>query len=188
VVHARGPQIMTGYYKRPDLTEQIISSNGWLDTGDLGMLTWDNELKITGRAKDTVVLLGGENIEPAPIEERLRASEFIAQAVVLGQDQKFLGALIVPDFEALDAWTETERVTAASREELVEDPKVRSMYNQVISGIVNAQNGFKSFEQIYRFQILPTDFTVGEELSAKQEIKRHVIDARYKTQIAQLFT
>ena len=188
VVHARGPQIMNGYYKRPDLTEQIISSDGWLDTGDLGMLTWDNELKITGRAKDTVVLLGGENIEPGPIEERLRASEFIAQAVVLGQDQKFLAALIVPDFDALDAWAESEHVTVASREELVEDPQVRSMYNQVISGIVNAQNGFKSFEQIYRFQVLPDEFTVGEELSAKQEIKRHVIDARYQTRISELFT
>ena len=179
---------MKGYYKRPDLTAQILSDDGWLDTGDLGMLTWDNELKITGRAKDTVVLLGGENVEPAPIEERLRESEFIAQAVVLGQDRKFLGALIVPDFELLESWAEEEQITVASRDALVEEPRVRNHYNQIISGLVNAQSGFKSFEQIYRFRVVPTEFTVGEELSAKQEIKRHVIVDRYRDQVEALFS
>jgi long-chain acyl-CoA synthetase len=188
VVIARGPQVMKGYYRRPDLTAQILSDDGWLNTGDLGMLTWDNELKITGRAKDTIVLLGGENIEPAPIEERLRESEFIAQAVVLGQDQKFLAALIVPDFEALEGWAENEQITVASREALMEEPAVRTFYNQIISGLVNSSNGFKSFEQIYRFTLLPEDFTVGEELSAKQEIKRHIIQERYSRQIGGLFS
>ncbi len=188
VVYARGPQIMKGYYRRPDLTAQILSDDGWLNTGDLGMLTWDNELKITGRAKDTIVLLGGENIEPAPIEERLRESEYVAQAVVLGQDQKFLAVLIVPEFEALEAWAENEQITVASREALVEEPRVRNHYNQIISGLVSSQNGFKSFEQIYRFTLLPEEFAVGEELSAKQEIKRHVIQKRYARQIAELFS
>ncbi len=188
VVFARGPQVMKGYYRRPDLTSQILSDDGWLNTGDLGMLTWDNELKITGRAKDTIVLLGGENIEPAPIEERLRESEFISQAVVLGQDQKFLAVLIVPDFEILDAWAADEQITVSSRDALVEEPRVRTLFNQIISGLVSTHNGFKSFEQIYRFTLLPVEFTVGEELSAKQEIKRHVIQERYGRQIEALFS
>ncbi len=188
VIFARGPQVMKGYYRRPDLTTQILSDDGWINTGDLGMLTWDNELKITGRAKDTIVLLGGENIEPAPIEERLRESEYIAQAVVLGQDQKFLAALIVPDFEALEAWAENEQITTSSRDALVEEPQVRTLFNQIISNLVSTQNGFKSFEQIYRFSLLSDDFTVGEELSAKQEIKRHVIQERYDRQIRELFS
>lgn len=187
VVFARGPQVMKGYYKRPDLTSQILSDDGWIDTGDLGMLTWDNELKITGRAKDTIVLLGGENVEPAPIEERLRGSEFVAQAVVLGQDQKFLAALIVPEFEALEAWAEEQQIVVSSRESLVDEPTVQTMFNQVISGLINPQNGFKSFEQIYRFRLLPGDFTVGDELSAKQEIKRHVIAEKYRREIEELF-
>jgi len=114
--------------------------------------------------------------------------EFIAQAVVLGQDQKFLAALIVPDFEALEGWAENEQITVASREALMEEPAVRTFYNQIISGLVNSSNGFKSFEQIYRFTLLPEDFTVGEELSAKQEIKRHIIQERYSRQIGGLFS
>lgn len=188
VVFARGPQVMKGYYKRPDLTSQILTKDGWIDTGDLGMLTWDNELKITGRAKDTIVLLGGENIEPAPIEEKLRASEYIAQAVVLGQDQKFLAALIVPEFDALEAWAESEQLIVSSRDALVEDPSVHHLYNQIVSSMINPQNGFKSFEQVYRFRVLSEEFAVGEELSAKQEIKRHVIADKFSKEIDQLFS
>ena len=187
IVFARGPQIMVGYYKEPDMTAAILSDDGWLDTGDLGMLTWDNELKITGRAKDTIVLLGGENVEPAPIEERLRESEFIAQAMTIGQDRKFLGALIVPDFEVLEHWAGEQQVSFSGREDLVADEQVNALYTREIARLVGTQNGFKSFEQIYRFDLLTEDFTVGEELSAKQEIKRHVITEKYKKTIDQLF-
>ncbi|MCG8479032.1 MAG: AMP-binding protein, partial [Spirochaetales bacterium] len=188
VVHAKGPQVMAGYYKHPDLTSAILSEDGWLDTGDLGMLTWDNELKITGRAKDTIVLLGGENIEPAPIEERLRESEYIAQAIAVGQDQKFLAALLVPDFDALEQWADGERITASGREDLLEDSRVQSLFTQEIARRINSQSGFKTFEQVFRFRLLPDEFRVGEELSAKQEIKRHVIVERYQKEIAELFS
>jgi long-chain acyl-CoA synthetase len=186
-VLARGPQVMKGYYKRQDLTDGMIGPEGWLDTGDLGMLTWDNELKITGRAKDTIVLLGGENVEPAPIEEKLRESEFIAQAMVVGQDQKFLAALIVPDFEALEPWAQSESILTSDREGLVQESSVRQLINQEIARLVNAQSGFRSFEQVNRFALLTKDFAVGEELSAKQEIKRHVIAERYHKEIETLF-
>lgn len=188
VVLARGPQVMKGYYKRPDLTDAMIDDEGWLNTGDLGMLTWDNELKITGRAKDTIVLIGGENVEPSPIEEKLRESTYIAQAMVVGQDQKFLGVLIVPDFEVLDGWASENGVDSGNREQLVADSRVRDLFHQEITELVSKQNGFRTFEQISRFVILPTDFAVGEELSAKQEIKRHVIADRYASEIAGLFT
>ncbi|MFW5694083.1 MAG: AMP-dependent synthetase/ligase [Alkalispirochaeta sp.] len=184
---ARGPQVMKGYYKRQDLTDGIIGPGGWLDTGDLGMLTWDNELKITGRAKDTIVLLGGENVEPAPIEEKLRESEYIAHAMVVGQDQKFLAVLIVPDFEALEAWATAESIVATEREALIQDPAVRQLFNQEVTRLVNAQNGFRTFEQVNRFALLPAEFEVGEELSAKQEIKRHVIAQHYQEEIVSLF-
>jgi len=85
VIQARGPQVMLGYYRRPDLTQKVLSPDGWLDTGDLGMWTINRELKIVGRAKDTIVLRGGENIEPIPIEQRLCESPYILQAIVLGQ-------------------------------------------------------------------------------------------------------
>ena len=184
---ARGPQVMKGYYKRPDLTAAMIDNEGWLDTGDLGMLTWDNELKITGRAKDTIVLLGGENVEPAPIEEKLRESSYIAQAMVVGQDQKFLAALIVPDYEALAQWAAEEGVTTSERAGFAEEPRVHQLFNQEVSSLVNNQNGFRGFEQVNRFRILTKDFEIGDELSAKQEIKRHVIAERYAQEIRELF-
>jgi long-chain acyl-CoA synthetase len=95
IIWVRGRQVMKGYYKKPDATAAVLSPDGWFNTGDIGMLTHDNELRITGRAKDTIVLRGGENVEPVPIEHKMRESPYIFQCMVLGQDQKYLAALIV---------------------------------------------------------------------------------------------
>jgi len=100
VIHIRGPQVMKGYFKNQEATDKAIK-DGWMDTGDLGMFNYKKTLTITGRAKDTVVLLGGENVEPVPIENKIVESPYIAQCMVIGQDQKNLGAIIVPDFDAL---------------------------------------------------------------------------------------
>ena len=102
LIQVRGPQVMKGYYKREDETAKAITKEGWLNTGDIGIYTLNGELKIVGRAKDTIVLLGGENIEPEPIELLLRDSSYIDQAMVVGQDKKFLGALIVPDNQQIN--------------------------------------------------------------------------------------
>ena len=178
---------MKGYYNRPDATAEILDEEGWLNTGDLGMLTHRGELKITGRAKDTIVLLGGENIEPAPIEQKVQESEFIEQAVVVGQDQKYLGVLIVPALEALEHYADENHIPYMDRSDLIEDDAVRELMENEIHSRINSRNGFKSFEQIYRFALLHDSFQVGEELSAKQEIKRHVIAQKYETTIRGLF-
>ncbi len=187
VIYVRGPQVMKGYYNRPDATAEILDEEGWLNTGDLGMLTHRGELKITGRAKDTIVLLGGENIEPAPIEQKVQESEFIEQAVVVGQDQKYLGVLIVPALEALEHYANENHIPYMDRSDLIEDDAVRELMENEIHSRINSRNGFKSFEQIYRFALLHDSFQVGEELSAKQEIKRHVIAQKYETTIRGLF-
>ena len=124
IIMVRGPSVMLGYYKRPELTAKVLGEDGWLDSGDLGMLTLDGELKITGRAKDTIVLRGGENVEPAPIEQKLAESEYISQAVVVGQDQKYLAALIVPDRDAIVAWAEENAVPIVDYEGLLQQPEV----------------------------------------------------------------
>ncbi|HEY9705922.1 MAG TPA: AMP-binding protein, partial [Allocoleopsis sp.] len=104
LVLAKGPQIMQGYYQNPDATAKVIDSDGWFDTGDLGLLTADNDLVLTGRAKDTIVLTNGENIEPQPIEDACLRSLYIDQIMLVGQDQKMLGALIVPNLDTLQKW------------------------------------------------------------------------------------
>lgn len=185
VIWAKGPQVMLGYYKKPEWTAKVIDQQGFFNTGDLGLLTWDNEIKILGRVKDTIVLLGGENVEPLPIENKLKENELIAQAVVVGQDQKYLGALLVPDWAAL----ETRRADLGLSGDLgPNNPGVRALYEGLVKAAVSAETGFKSFERVNRFVLLPKAFEIGRELSAKQEVKRFVIAELYKKEIAGLFT
>jgi long-chain acyl-CoA synthetase len=187
VIHVRGPQVMTGYYRKPDLTAKVLSPDGWLDTGDLGMLTYRGEIKITGRAKDTIVLRGGENIEPVPIEQKLCESVYLQQAVVLGQDEKYLAALIVPSQENVLAWAKDNTIPIDDYESLLQQPEVKELIDAEINEYVSARQGFKSFERIFKFALLAAPFEVGKELSAKQEIKRHAVNEIYKKQIHKLF-
>lgn len=188
VLHCRGPQIMKGYFKQPDLTKTVIGEDGYLDTGDLAMCTLDGEIKIVGRAKDTIVLSGGENVEPDPIEKKLRESEYIANAVLLGQDRKFLAALIIPDFDALGSYAQANNIPFESIEDLCESPEVHELISSQGSSLVNSRTGFKSFERVARYHVLCKDFAVGKELSAKQEVKRHVVDEVYAKEIKALFS
>ncbi len=187
IVYVRGPQVMLGYYKKPELTAKVLSPDGWLNTGDLGMLTRNGFLKLTGRAKDTIVLLGGENVEPLPIEQRICDSPYVKQAVVLGQDQRFLAALVVPDQEVVTAWAKENTVPIVDYETMLRQPEVRELIDYEINQAVNQKTGFKSFERIFRFELLASPFEVGKELSAKQEIKRHAIAELYRHEIARLF-
>jgi long-chain acyl-CoA synthetase len=187
VIHARGAQVMAGYYKRPDLTDLVIDKDGWINTGDIGVWTHKGEYAIRGRAKDTIVLSGGENIEPVPIEARLRESEFIEQAVVVGQDKKYLAALIVPDTKRLELYVKENNIPYMARYDVTELPEVHELLNTEINELASAKNGFKSYERINRFAILPESFKVGRELSAKQEVMRHKIAEIYAKEIASLF-
>jgi len=187
VLYARGPQIMKGYYRKPELTAEVIDKDGWLNTGDLSMKTWDEEFKIVGRAKDTIVLLGGENIEPAPIEERLKLSPYISLAVVVGQDKKFLGALILVDQDNVKTWAAENSVSYVDDEELFTGNEIHELISGEISTLISQASGFKMFERIARFTVLPGNFEVSRELSGKQEIKRHVIDKLYAKEIKSLF-
>jgi long-chain acyl-CoA synthetase len=127
VVMVKGPLVMQGYYKNEKATREVLFPDGWLNTGDLGRLTYTGELQITGRLKDTIVLLGGENIEPSPIEQKLSASRFIRQVMVIGQDRKLLGALIVPDFEELKSYAESEHISYVGIDDLIKNPQIKSL-------------------------------------------------------------
>jgi len=187
VIYVRGPGVMRGYYNRPEATRAVLSEDGWLDTGDLGMLTHGGELKLTGRAKDTVVLLGGENVEPLPIEQKLTESEYIDSAVIVGQDEKFLGALIVPNQDAVERYADENHVPYNDYEDLVENSSILELIESEINAYVNAKSGFRGFERVYRFRVVPKPFEVGDELSAKQEVKRHVVVEKYTEKVASMF-
>ncbi len=187
VIHVRGPQIMRGYYKRVDDTATVISGEGWLDTGDIGTLTVDGQIRITGRAKDTVVLLGGENVEPEPIEELVRQSDYVEHVMVVGQDQRFLGALIVPNADHLAAFAAEQGLPRDDPAALLATDAVRNLIQGEVQSRVNAKNGFKSFERIARIALIQQPFEVGRELTHTLKMRRHVISDQYASRIAELF-
>ncbi len=187
LILVRGRQIMKGYYKRDDLTEKIIDKEGWLNTGDLGMISCDNELKIVGRAKDTIVLLGGENIEPAVIEKALNASPYIERTVVIGQDQKYVSALIVPDESNVVSYAEENNIVYDNYDALLETNEIQSLFRSEIDALDNAKTGFRTCERIFKFALLKNSFEIGKEINQKQELMRHKIVQIYKKQISKLF-
>ena len=154
---------MKGYYKRPDLTEKVIDKDGWLNTGDVGLVTFDGFLKITGRAKDTIVLLDGENIEPVGIENALCASEFIESAIVLGQDQKYLASLIVPCKEAIEKWAKNNNIIYDTYEALVSNPQIKKLIEKIVNDTISLKKGFRTCEKIFKIALLSESFKVGRE-------------------------
>ena len=181
-IHARGPQIMLGYYKDPEGTARVLH-DGWLKTGDIGMVTFNDCLKIVGRCKDTIVLLNGENVEPLPIESRLTHSSLIDHCMLVGQDQKHLGALIVP---ALDGFR-SEGLLAANLLELAASPKARSIMESEIRRLISLEAGFKSHERIADFRFVTKPFEAGQEMTATYKLKRHVIAKQYASLIDEMF-
>ncbi|MBQ7366129.1 MAG: AMP-binding protein [Spirochaetaceae bacterium] len=186
-VQVKGPTVMKGYYKREDLTAKVIDKDGWFDTGDIGLITLGGELVLKGRIKDTIVLRGGENIEPLTIEMKLNNSRYIAQSMVVGQDQRFLGAIIVPSEEEIVGYAQEQQIPYEDYSSLLKTQEIKKLIDEEIQTAISAKNGFRLFEKISRFFILDKPFVVGETLSAKQEIMRHKISEIYAKEIAELF-
>jgi long-chain acyl-CoA synthetase len=187
IVYVRGPQVMKGYYKNPEATQKALN-DGWMDTGDLGMINFKDTLTLTGRAKDTVVLLGGENVEPVPIENKLLESPYISQIMVVGQDQKNLGAIIIPDFPKLKEWAISNGIPDSDEATLISNAKVVDFYKKEIKDLNSAKHGFKSFEQVSPFFLITKPFEVGDELTNLMKLKRHVITDKYKDMIKKIYS
>ena len=186
IIFVRGPQVMKGYYKNPEATAKALK-DGWMDTGDLGMINFKDTLTITGRAKETIVLLGGENVEPVPIENKISESKYVGQIMVIGQDQKNLGAIIVPEFNFLREWAKDNGIPESDDNALIQNPKVFDLFKKEIKDLNSAKNGFKSFEQVTPFFIISKPFEVGDEMTNLMKLKRHVITEKYKDKIAEVY-
>ncbi|MDR0502560.1 MAG: long-chain fatty acid--CoA ligase [Treponema sp.] len=187
IIYVRGAQVMKGYYKKEEATSAVLSEDGWFNTGDIGMLTYDNELRITGRAKDTIVIRSGENVEPVPIECKLRESPYIMQCMVAGQDQKNLAALIVPRQQAVMDFAEENAIPIVDYDLLLQQPEINAIIASEIADRVCSKAGFRPYERIYKFILLPKPFETGKELSGKGELLRSRITALYAKEIQKLF-
>lgn len=180
-IHVRGPQVMSGYYKDPERTAEILP-DGSLNTGDIGMVTFNDCLKILGRSKETIVLLNGENIEPVPIEARLVASPLIDQCMVTGQDARQLGLLVVPSLDGF----RSAGISAPDTASLASNPEAVKLLDAEIRRLINSEAGFKAHERITVFRMIPKPFEVGDELTNTFKLKRHVITERYAALIADM--
>ncbi|MCG8569389.1 MAG: long-chain fatty acid--CoA ligase [Spirochaetes bacterium] len=187
VVYIKGDLVMAGYYKEPEKTAAILK-NGWLNTGDLGRKTITNEVQIIGRAKDTIVLMGGENIEPEPIEGKLLESHLINQIIVVGQDKKNLGALVIPDEENLILEVKEMGIKDASYLELIENEKIKMLFADIIKDKISHKNHFRDFEKITCFKLLSSPFEIGVEMTQTLKLKRNIIHEKYHNEIEEMYT
>ncbi len=183
----RGPNVMLGYFKEPEKTRAVLSEDGWFDSGDILMWSTAGDLKFAGRAKDTIVLMGGENVEPTPIEGKLLQSPLFNQVVVVGQDRKNLGVLIVPNIDEVENYFAERGVTIPDSTQWVENKEVNALFREQIKKLVSAENGFKAFERISQFRLLPGELEKDIEMTQTLKIKRNVVFDRRAADIQKMY-
>jgi long-chain acyl-CoA synthetase len=194
IVLIRGQQVMQGYYQKPEATAKAIDPEGWFDSGDLGWVTKSNDLILTGRAKDTIVLSNGENIEPQPIEDACVRSPYIDQIMLVGQDQKALGALIVPNFEALAQWAIAQNLALqipsageGDRQDL-DSEAIANLFRQELKREVQNRPGYRPDDRIATFRLLLEPFSMDNGMMTQTlKIRRPVVSERYRAIIDEMF-
>ena len=182
---SKGPNIMKGYWGMEKETAEVIDAEGWFHTGDIGEIDSDGFLRITDRKKELIINAYGKNVAPAPIENALKGSRYIGQAVVIGDRRKFLSALLVPDFDVLKAWAEKNGQGGASTADLIKNAQVRALIAQEVNQV---NSGLAGFEKIVAWELLPNEFTLETgELTPTQKVKRRVINQKYGDVIERLY-
>lgn len=180
----KGPSVMMGYYNKPDLTAETII-DGWLHTGDIGVLEEGKFLKITDRKKELFKTSGGKYVAPQPIENKMKESPFVEQMMIVGAEQKFVGALIVPSIPTLKEWLRQKGIAFTSNEAIIHQPEVVELYRKLIDSF---NEYFNHVEQVKRFELLPDEWTIDSgELTPTLKLKRKVIMEKYKTAIDRIY-
>jgi len=173
----RGPSIFRSYWKRPEETAAAFS-DGWFKTGDVGNLDAEGFLSVTDRKKDLIKTSGGKFIAPQPIENSLKHNSLVAEAVVFGDQRKSAGVLIAPSFPVLEKWASENNVQFASRQELVEDPKIRALYQNIV---YQANSKLADFEKLRKVFLIPEELRVEDGmLTASMKLRRRVVEEKYK--------
>ena len=181
----KGPQVMMGYYKNESATKEAFTADGFFKTGDIAEIDSDGYVKITGRIKDIIVTSGGKNISPQNIENSLKASRYIEQIAVIGDNRKYLSALVVPAFTDLEGWAKGNGLDITSRKELLENAKVKDLYAREIE---ENMRDYARVEQIRKFALLEKEWSQEtDELTPTLKLKRRVINQKYNSIIESLY-
>ena len=192
-IWAAGPQVMAGYYKEPELTKEVMQTDEegktWFNTGDLGCLTKYGDVVILGREKDTIVLIGGENVEPAKIETALQASSRIDQVMVCGQDQEHLTALIVPESEALKEICKEREIPFDPAEipGLSQNEEIKRVFMDTVTSLISKETGFKEVEFIHNIAFTRPFSTDDETMTNTLKLKRRNIFSREEDRIKGMY-
>jgi long-chain acyl-CoA synthetase len=180
----KGPNVMMGYYKQPALTADTFD-NGWFKTGDIGMMVNNTFLKITDRKKEMFKTSGGKYVAPLPIENKLKESMYVENVMIVGADQKYTGALIVPSFANLKQWCKSNGITYTTDKEIINEKKVLDMYRDLIDSF---NKYFNHVEQVKKFELLAHDWSVETgEMTPKLSLKRKVIMEKYCDAVERIY-
>ncbi|HEY5326567.1 MAG TPA: long-chain fatty acid--CoA ligase [Mucilaginibacter sp.] len=180
----KGPNIMAGYYKNPELTAEVME-DGWFHTGDIGELDKDKFLKITDRKKEIFKTSGGKYVAPLPIENKMKENYFIEQIMVVGAERKFAAALIVPSYANLLPWCKKNNIPFASNRQIIQDEKVKALYQSIID-TYNPE--FNHVEQVKKITLLPGEWSIDSgELTPTGKMKRKVITEKYMAEIDKMY-
>ena len=180
----RGPHVMKGYYKKEAETREAFE-DGWFHTGDIGRLDEDGFLIITDRKKDIIVTAGGKNVAPQPIENILKTSPYISNAVVIGDRRRFVSALIVPHFEKLEEYARHAGIPFGNRTELVQDKRVNSF---LLAEVDRMTPYLASFEKVKKIAVLDRDFEIEkDEITPTLKVRRNIIEKKYQALIDSLY-
>jgi long-chain acyl-CoA synthetase len=181
----KGPNVMKGYYRKPHLTAEAISADGWFHTGDIGQWVDDKFLKLTDRKKEIFKISAGKYVAPQAVEAKLKESFFIEQAVVLGDGQKYAAALIVPSFDAIKEFCRIENITYTSDDEILKNEKVSA---KIRSEIENENKELAPYERVKKYHLLARELTAANgELTPTLKPKRRIIQEKYKAEIEEMF-
>jgi len=185
-IETRGPHVMQGYWHKPAETRAVISNDGWFKTGDIGSLDADGFLAITDRKKELLKTSGGKYIAPQPIEQLIKGSRFVNQVVVIGNERKFASALIVPDWEQLEAYAKYKGIEGLnSRADFCHSPRIIDLFERQVAARTQS---LAQFEKIKKIALLDHEFTVeGGEMTPTLKVKRRVVDEKYRVLINQLY-
>jgi long-chain acyl-CoA synthetase len=184
-IEARGPNVMRGYYNKPDETRAVITEDGWFKTGDIGVLDEDGFLRITDRKKELFKTSGGKYIAPQVIEQLIKGSRFVNQVVLVGNERKFPAALIVPDWEQLHSYAELKGIPERSPSELIKHPRILDLFQRQVD---THTQGLAQFERVKRIALLEHELTIeGGELTPTLKVKRRVVDEKYRDVIDRIY-
>ena len=181
----KGPNVMKGYYNRPDLSAEVIDKDGFFHTGDIGEIVDGQYLRITDRKKEIFKTAGGKYIAPQVLENRFKESIFIEQVMVIGENERFPAALILPTFATLQKWCEKKEIPYTNNQEMVKDQRV---IDKIWSEIEKYNADFGNWEKVKKIELLPLEWSIdGGELTPKLSLRRKAILEKYKTQVEQIY-